>query len=179
MITVLIGKSASGKTTIQNELVKDGYEKIVTYTTRPRRRGEKKNDTYHFITEEEFLSKIDDGFFLEWDSYDTVDGKWYYGSAAEDYTGDKIVILTPRGLNKVKKKVKDVFSIYVYTTSSELVVRLKKRGDKQKEVERRIEQDHRDFKGAEDMVDKIVYNNSDLPYTLDKIKKLIEQRKNN
>lgn len=177
MITVLIGKSGSGKTTLANELAKAGYEQIVTYTTRPRRRDESP-DAYHFIQEQEFLDKIKEGFFAEWDSYDTVDGKWYYGSATEDYIGDKIIVLTPKGLSTIKEKFKDIFSIYVYTTSSVLVERLKKRGDKKYEAERRTEQDHRDFKGAENVVDKIVYNNSDLPYTLNKIKKLIAQRKN-
>ena len=48
---ILIGKTASGKDTILNQLVKKhGYKKIVTYTSRPMRKGEKQDVTYHFIS---------------------------------------------------------------------------------------------------------------------------------
>ena len=174
MITVLIGKSGSGKTTLANELAKAGYEQIVTYTTRPRRRDESP-DAYHFIQEQEFLDKIKEGFFAEWDSYDTVKGKWYYGSALEDYVGDKIIILTPKGLFEVQKKVKDVFSIYIYANRTTLEQRLKKRGDNQKEVARRAIADEEDFRGVENKVDKIIYNNYELSDALDKIKIMVKR----
>ena len=92
MITVIVGKTASGKTTVLNELVKKGYERIITYTTRPPRKGEKQKKTYNFISEEEFLKKIQDGFFAEYEYFDTAEGRWYYGSATNDYTDGKIVI---------------------------------------------------------------------------------------
>ena len=68
-LLVLMGKSCSGKDTIANELVKYGYEKFVSYTTRPMRDDEIQDQTYHFISEDEFISKINDGFFLEYRKY--------------------------------------------------------------------------------------------------------------
>lgn len=36
---ILLGKTASGKDTVLNKLVREhGYKKIVTYTTRPKRK---------------------------------------------------------------------------------------------------------------------------------------------
>lgn len=87
---VLIGKSTSGKDTIKNELInKYGFHSIVTYTTRPIRNGEVPDVTYHYISDEEFKKKIEDGFFAEYKTYlakineDTYE-KWYYGTALED-----------------------------------------------------------------------------------------------
>ena len=53
MIIVLVGKTASGKTTVANELCKHhGYKRIVTYTTRPMRKNEVQDVDYHFISDE-------------------------------------------------------------------------------------------------------------------------------
>ena len=40
-MVVIVGKSGSGKTTLANALVAIGYKKVVTYTTRKPRIGEK------------------------------------------------------------------------------------------------------------------------------------------
>ena len=79
-IIVLAGKSASGKNFVARKLEEHGYKTVVTYTTRPKRKGEKQDITYHFISDEEFNKKIDGGFFAEWKSYITNEGVWYYGS---------------------------------------------------------------------------------------------------
>ena len=83
---ILVGKSCSGKDTIRNKLVAyHGFKKMVTYTDRPPRRGEKDGEAYHFVSPEEFEQMISTGFFLEWKEYHTVDGVWHYGSALDDY----------------------------------------------------------------------------------------------
>ena len=55
--------------------------------------------------------------------------------------------------------------------------RLKKRGDKKEEAARRIEADLADFKGLEDKVDHIVYNNdrNTIPEVVDKIISYLEE----
>ena len=51
-MVILIGKSASGKDTVAKRLIKDyGYQKIVTWTTRPMRPGEKQDITYHYTSD--------------------------------------------------------------------------------------------------------------------------------
>lgn len=60
---VLIGKAASGKDSVREILVKKhGFHSIVTYTTRPMREGEIQDITYHYISENDFLQKIESGF---------------------------------------------------------------------------------------------------------------------
>lgn len=161
---IVLGKTASGKDTILAELVNQGYRKMTTYTTRPIRTGEIQDKTYHFISEEKFLDMVSKGLFLEYKSYDTVDGTWYYGSLLEDYeNSDKgtVIILNPDGYKELLKKTNISHkSIYIYANNSTIKERLNKRGDKKEEAERRMKQDNIDFKGIENMVDKIIYNNS-------------------
>ena len=162
-IIVLAGKSASGKNFVAKKLEEHGYETIVTYTTRPKRKGEKQDITYHFISDEEFKQKIDEGFFAEWKSYITNEGVWYYGSSLEDIENadDKsVIILTPQGYRDIKDKVDcKVASIYLYANNATIKKRLIARGDNPKEAERRVLHDNEDFKGIENEVDRIVYNN--------------------
>ena len=162
-ILILIGKTSSGKTLIKEKLIENGFTGITTYTSRPMRKGEKQDVTYHFISEEDFKQKINEGFFAEWKSYITVDGVWYYGTSLEDLenTDDKsVIILTPDGYRDVVNKLsKKPISIYIYANNPTIKKRLLKRGDDNNEAQRRLEHDNEDFKGIENEVDRIVYNN--------------------
>lgn len=163
MVTI-IGKTASGKDKIVNELVsKHGFKKVITYTTRPMRKGEQQDITYHFISEEDFKQKINEGFFAEWKSYITADGVWYYGTALEDLKNgeyNSVIILTPDGYRDVVNKLsKNPIAIYIYANNTTIKKRLLKRGDNPNEAQRRLEHDNEDFNGIENEVDRIVYNN--------------------
>lgn len=160
---VIMGKTASGKDSVVNKLINEhGYKRIVTYTTRPMRDNEI-GVTYHFISQSEFVEKTKSGFFAEYRMYSTVDGVWYYGSAKEDYLNadDKtVVILTPDGYENIISAIGYKPSlIYLYANNETIRVRLKKRGDKKEEAERRIIADNADFKGVEMLADKLIYNN--------------------
>ena len=100
----LVGKMAAGKDSIQKELIKMGMNSVVSYTTRPPRPGEVDGIAYHFITKEEFLEKEKQGFFAETTSYNVAIGEtWYYGSAVEDLTDDKVIIVNTHGLRQIRK----------------------------------------------------------------------------
>ena len=166
MPIVVAGKTCSGKSTIVNKLVSIyGFNRIITYTNRPKRKGEKDDIDYHFITTKDFEQKIEEGFFAEWKSYDTEFGTWYYGSALEDLENaedNTLVILTPNGYRDVCKKLeKKPTCIYIYANNSTITKRLLARGDNEREAERRLKEDNKDFKDFEYEVDKIFYNNSD------------------
>lgn len=163
MATVLIGKTCSGKTMVREKLLNYGFNKIVTYTTRPIRPGEIDGDTYHFITDDEFESAINSGFFAEWKSYNTQFGVWKYGTSLSDIEAadeNTIIILTPDGYRDLCSNLsKKPLSIYIYANNSTIKKRLKARKDNRDEAKRRLEHDDVDFKGIENEVDKIIYNN--------------------
>ena len=162
-LLVLMGKSCSGKDTIANELVnKHGYESLVSYTTRPMRDDEIQDQTYHFISEDEFINKINNGFFLEYRKYlSAKNGLWYYGTAKEDYEKESkmISILTPDGVNTLISKGINPKVIYIYANQITIKNRLLKRGDNKEESERRMKADNVDFRGAEMLANRIIYNN--------------------
>lgn len=184
-ILILIGKTASGKDKTVNELVsKHGFKKVITYTTRPMRKGEKQDITYHFISEEDFRQKVKGRFFAEWKVYSTKFGTWYYGSALEDLEkadDNSVIILTPQGYRDVKNRLskKDIVSIYLYANNDTIKRRLVKRGDNHDEAERRVKDDNKDFKGVENEVNKIVYNNdgTDIDDVIDKILEFVKREK--
>lgn len=144
---LLCGKSCAGKDSIQKELIKMGMKAVVSYTTRPPRKGEVDGIAYHFITKEEFLEKEEQGFFAETVSYDVATGEtWYYGSAVEDLTDDKVVIVNPHGLRQIRK-IKSLNPIAFYITASEETIwnRLRQRRDDAAEARRRLNADDIDF----------------------------------
>ena len=163
MIAIL-GKTSSGKDTILNKLVsKYGYKRVVTYTTRQMRQGEKQNITYHFISEKDFKQKIENGFFAEYKIFNTNIGTLYYGISVEDLKNankKSIMILSPNSyrdiLNKINRKM---ISIYICSNNETIKKRLTIRGDRSDEAHRRMMCDDIDFKGIENEVDKIIYNN--------------------
>ena len=81
MIFVIMGKSATGKDTIFDRLIKSkelGLTRIVPYTTRPQRRGEVEGHEYHFVDEAKMNSLKEAGLIAEHRQYDTVHGIWHY-----------------------------------------------------------------------------------------------------
>lgn len=179
---LILGKTASGKTTIVNKLVKEyGFNKIVTYTTRPIRKGEINGVDYHFISEKDFLSKIKNGFFAEWKVYFAKQGTWYYGSSFSDIVNaneKSILIITPDGLRELKEKYNfKTFSIYIDCNKSIIEQRLINRGDLPDEAKRRYAADCKDFKYIKKDADRIVYNNNDIDSVVTDILQLIDERK--
>ena len=158
-----MGKSCSGKDTIKNILVKEhNFHAITTYTTRPMRDGEIADVTYHYITKENFLNKIKEGFFAEWKKYIVNNEEWYYGTSFEDLKNaenNTVIILNPDGVRNIKNNNISATVVYLYANLNTIKTRLNARKDKNDDPIERIKRDLKDFKKAELLSDKIVYNN--------------------
>lgn len=77
----LMGKSSTGKDTVYKELLKNEkftFQKIVLYTTRPIRDGEKNGREYFFTDEEGFQALEAEGKVIEARAYHTYHGLWRY-----------------------------------------------------------------------------------------------------
>ena len=145
----LIGKTASGKDSIKKELLKLGYESVVTTTTRPMRPGEVQDVSYHFIDKSQFRRLNIQGFFVETTSYDTVHGTWYYGTQKKDLedNDNKVIILNPDGILSLMRTIDMSNWVVFFIDCPEEIIkkRLNKRGDNPEEAERRLEADRKDF----------------------------------
>ena len=153
---VLVGESASGKSSIEKYLVDTyKYNKIISYTTRPPRSGEVDGVDYHFISVEQFKSLNEQGFFAEKAEY----RDWYYGVAKEDCTDDKVAVLTPHGLRQISK-IKDIniISFYINVPRRDRLIKILQRGDDIEESYRRNVSDVGMFDGIEDEVDFVIHN---------------------
>ena len=66
-VLVVTGPSGAGKGTLIRELVErvPGIEVTVSATTRERRRGEEDGREYWFLSDDEFLARVERGEFLE------------------------------------------------------------------------------------------------------------------
>lgn len=86
-IVCLMGKSSSGKDSIYKKLLEQDavrLRKIVPYTTRPIRVGERDGIEYHFTDEEGYRELEKRGDVIESRIYNTCHGVWRYFTAADD-----------------------------------------------------------------------------------------------
>jgi guanylate kinase len=165
---VLVGESASGKSTIQNVLVsRYGYKKYPSYTTRPQREGEINGKDYYFVSDEQFVKKDEHAGFIETAQY----YKWYYGTPIEAFQEDAVLVLTPKGFRQVKKLVDEIqdnlvslHSFYICVPRRDRLIKMlsrKEQGGREDDIEeayRRNVSDIGMFDGVSDEVDHIVCN---------------------
>jgi guanylate kinase len=136
-------------------LVKLGYNKLVSYTTRKPREGEVDGFDYHFISEEEFITLNNCDFFVEVGEYNN----WMYGSAIDDCTDDKVCVVTPHGLRQLKKnKYLNIHSFYIDVPRRDRLIKILQRGDSIEEAVRRNISDCGQYDGIEDEVDYVIKN---------------------
>lgn len=152
---VLLGESGCGKSSVAKALEKYGYKRIVTYTTRPKRKEEIDGVDYHFISEKLFQRMKARKEFTE-----TADYRgWHYGSAVKDYDDKSVIILTPRGFREVSARLY-CNSFYIKVPRRERLIKLLQRGDDIEECCRRSLSDVGQFDGIEDEVDHVIVNDN-------------------
>lgn len=108
-IFYLMGKSSSGKDTIYKRIMQtEGkkLKKIVPYTTRPIREGEREGVQYHFTDEEGFKNLLDNGKVIEHRTYDTFYGEWKYFTVSDGIdlsSYDYLIIGTPESFKATRE----------------------------------------------------------------------------
>lgn len=88
LIFVISGPSGSGKTTLLKGLLEDltlknRLTRSISFTTRPRRSGERDKEDYFFITHQEFRQRARAKKILEWTRF----LNYYYGTPKEHFEG--------------------------------------------------------------------------------------------
>jgi len=139
-ILVVSGPSGSGKTSLARVVCEELGDKAyfsISSTTRTIREGEKDGVDYFFLSKEEFIQDIEDGYFLEWAE---VHGNFYGTSKRQIDAALKkgqIVFLDidVQGYELVKKAYPDITTgIFVTTPNQEVLKeRLLKRGTETEE----------------------------------------------
>ena len=175
---ILAGKTCSGKTTLLYKFRDLGFRVISTFTTRPKRDGEQNGENYYFISEDDFRSKIEQGFFAEYTKYNVASGEtWYYGTSKESLKGDGVIILNPDGVKAVSKlDLHDAVICYIKCEDKTLENRLTARGDNEAEAQRRLKADKEDFNDFDKYAHIIVHNDTDtdIKTLCDEVKSMYE-----
>jgi guanylate kinase len=118
---IVSAPSGAGKTTLCKELCRavPRLKFSVSYTTRPRRRGERNAVHYHFVSQSSFKGMIKKGDFAEWA---VVFGN-HYGTSIKTISKinkegyDIILDIDTNGAIQMKRKYKDAIYIFVLPPS--------------------------------------------------------------
>lgn len=162
LMLILSGPAGSGKGTV-NAILKDtgNFVNSVSATTRAPRPGEVDGVSYHFISRQTFLERIENGGMLEHTEYCGN----FYGTpkkeAEEVLASGKNLILEIEidGAQQVKKKYPEAVSVLLLPPSfAEQEARLRGRGTETEEkILARLERTKEELKCAQ-FYDYIVYN---------------------
>lgn len=164
-LVILSAPSGSGKTTIVKHLLNSGLglEFSISATSRPPRGEEKDAVDYHFLGEEEFRKRVEQGDFLEWEEvysgtlYGTlrseVDRIWESGKHVV-FDMDVVGGLNLKGLYGDK-----ALAIFVMPPSiEELEMRLRNRKtDSEDKIRQRLAKARKEL-GRSDRFDYILLN---------------------
>ncbi|MDD6550895.1 MAG: guanylate kinase [Lachnospiraceae bacterium] len=191
---VIIGKSASGKDTLARKLLDYktlDLRPVVTYTTRPIRKGEKEGEDYHFCTLRQFWTMRENKKIIELRSYNTVYGEWNYFTVDDGQIDlDSHSNLTVGTLDSLKSFRKyfgyeKIVPIYVEVDDGERLQRALDREKQEKEPKydelcRRFLADQQDFSEENIRKARILYRyqNHDSDKTAEEIAAMIKGDQN-
>lgn len=155
MLIVFVGKSASGKTTLE-KYISDNfrYEKIVSHTTRPIRGDEIDGVDYHYVSEYEFNRMRLNDELVEHATFNN----WSYGISKKEIEDrkDAVVVVNPAGLRRLRKLDIPMAVFYVVCDDKTRYKRSIDRGDDIVEIALRSRSDTDCFNGIEDEVDRVL-----------------------
>ena len=146
-LVVLAGPSGAGKTTIVDRLLATTalpIRRAITATSRAPRPGEVDGVHYHFWTPDEFERKIAAGEMLE---HAYVHGLHHYGTplsevkAARDAGTAVLLVIDVQGAEQVRKSCPEgLVTVFLAPPQfDDLAERLRKRGDSEESIRRRLE----------------------------------------
>ena len=141
---IISAPSGAGKTSLVAEILAqvDNIQASISHTTRACRPGEQDGINYHFVTQQQFVSMIEDNAFLE---HAEVFGNFY--GTSQDWVEttlsqgtDVILEIDWQGAEQIRSKFADSRSIFILPPSKQaLQERLNGRGQDNAEViEKRI-----------------------------------------
>jgi guanylate kinase len=138
-LLIISGPSGAGKGSISKRLAREleGVVLSISCTTRPPRPGEVHGADYFFLTEDEFIKRVQFGDFLECAK---VYDKWMYGTPTgfvqENIDSGNVVILEidVQGFREVMESSVDKVSVFISPSDrDELERRIKARAPMDKE----------------------------------------------
>lgn len=138
----ITGPSGSGKSTLANAAFKHNQQ-ITSFTTRPKRPGEKEGVDYYFISKDEALRLHHDNGCIEFAKYNDN----YYGITKQELfsklaRGDSVAVVNKEGYENLlaipELKTTKVIPIFIKATKEEVAEHLRNRKDKPEVAAKRL-----------------------------------------
>lgn len=173
LLVLLISPSGGGKTYYASRLINDpvigNFKRIITFTTRKPRLGEKNSKDYNFVTPEEFAQKEKMMIAKE-----NIFGNMYgihkdsILEAAEAGLDGAVLIIDYKGAREVKRlfPMLNVISIFLVPPSLEVLkTRLRSRGtETPNEIEQRLKRARQELSKYEEFDYVVLNDNQDQAY---------------
>lgn len=173
-IICILGRSGSGKSAIETGLEQLGYNRIISYTTRPIRGEEINGKHYHFVSEEDFIGLINKGILMEYAKYNGN----YYGAPKPVGSINNVIVVETSGFSKIKELYgKQAIGVYVDTPNEIIKTRIIKRNDtSDKEAESRFNEDNKVFDNIKDKVNIVIDGSQPVDISIIQILKYVKER---
>lgn len=133
IVVTITGPSSAGKTVLSQALAQQGFEPLVSTTTRHPRAGEVNGRDYHFVSKDEFRAMLANGELIENVEYDGN----YYGVAAKEAVRafekgkPAVLVAEPHGCKQIydlcSERGWQVFRVFVNNPIPVLIDRMLKR----------------------------------------------------
>lgn len=177
MLIVLVGKSASGKTTLE-KYISDNfrYEKIVSHTTRPIRGNEIEGVDYYYVSEDEFNKMKLNDELVEHATF----CNWSYGISKKEIEDkkDAVVVVNPAGLRRLCALNIPMAVFYVVCDDRTRYKRSLDRGDDIVEIALRSRSDTDCFNGIECEVDRMLLGTNTVESNAVEVFEVVSEKKN-
>ena len=111
ILYLIVGRTGSGKSTLEKKLVEHGFTTVKSYATRPARTPDE--DTHIFISDEEADALIPDAVAQ------TQIGKYRYFATQQQVENADVYVIDPNGVDEICQKVTDRAIHIIYVIADE------------------------------------------------------------
>lgn len=159
----IMGRSNSGKSTVEKTLEQMGFKRSISYTTRePQVRDgikEKNGDAYIFVTRDKFMSLVESGKIIEYAEYN----KNLYGTPRPYGAKRYVAVVEINGYKKLKELYgEQVTGFYLKCDGDVAIKRAIKRDSSDELIKQREKSDEAMLSEMENIADIVIDSNQDI-----------------
>lgn len=168
---LICGKSGSGKTWVVDKLHDAyGYKVLRSYTTRPKRHPSDSDHIYVSISDyyDDKQKKII--------AADTYFDKNFYWSKLSQLLESELYVIDKKGVETLVSSEnieRNFVIIYIDCSEEKRIEHMRMRGDKQKDIYKRLSNDEKEFVGIEHYADFIIDGDDDSKWMI--VKNIIDK----
>lgn len=159
----IMGRSNSGKSTVEKALENMGFKRSISYTTKePQVRDgvkEKNGEAYRFVSREKFMSLVDSGRIIEYAEYNGN----IYGTPRPYGATRYVAVVELNGFKKLKEIYgEQVQGFYLKCDEEIAIKRAITRDSSDKLIKKKHASDEKMLGEMEELADIIIDSNQDL-----------------